>query len=117
MKDFLGNKLKVGDYVTRPGSGRAEGGLVLYKLVEIRDRFIVGLRLDTLCSFDKGVSGKRTAYIKKGRLRKATTILRVEPHPNQVKLFEHHEKNADLVSKWIHGSININWDKAKIEVK
>jgi len=108
MRDFIGNELKVGNFVAMGGSGntRAEYGMILLKVVETGEN----LKLVRLtATYPKG-----TAKIgwKKVTARKSNKYVLVNPSNKVQDLFDRavsgdlREGENRIIGRWVHGSLD-----------
>ena len=113
VKDFLGQELLDGDFVTYPGKGNgaAEYGLLLMRVEKISADSITAERLDP----NYGPDGKRQVIKRKKTTIKAVNrLVKVYPPKKMIEVFENPDKHFALVSKWIHGRTDINWETLTI---
>lgn len=117
IRDFLHQPLAVGDMVVRMGGGNrsCEYGMLLHEITGFSKGKIVTRRLNVHYSWHDE-SGNRLKECKvevkhtTTRISKPMTIVKVNPHPNQAKVFFDPQSYADLVGEWLHGQKNIDWD-------
>lgn len=122
MRDFLGQKLNVDDFVVAGGGGNttAEYGMVLYRIKKITPERIncKRLRVDYSWTDENGKRRKKcitTSKMSHASLSSPNKITKVTPHENQVKVFENPTKYPEVVGKWLHGAKSINWDKISLD--
>lgn len=106
MRDFLNQPLSVGDYLVKMGKGNgpAEYGMILHRIDGFGDGTVVTSRLSI--RYHPEVTVRHTT----ARTRKLMSLVKVTPHPNQVKVFENPEDYLELVGTWLHGQRDIDWD-------
>jgi len=108
-KDFLGQELRVGDFVAYPGGGNtsAEYGLLLMRVEEVRSDAVKVERLD--CQYKPNKVNRKYSTIKA-----LTKLVKVTPPLRMVEVFNEPDKHFDLVSKWVHGRTDIDWQTLKV---
>lgn len=111
MKDFLGRKILVGDFVARPGGGNTKGeyGLVLYKVCGFlpgSDGGKVSVkRLVSVCN-DSTIR----VYVRNSVVGNGNALVKVIPPEEVVSLFELAETESlsteqkVFVLEWLCGS-------------
>lgn len=109
MRDFLGQELKIDDFVTYPGSGnnQAEYGLILMRISKMSADALTALRLDTNY-------GKKIAMHKHVNIKASTRLLKIQPPPKMIEVFLNPNNHFELVSAWLHGRREINWETLAI---
>lgn len=109
MKDFLGQTLEQGDFLVYPGSGngKAEYGLILYRVLSVKPDSIRAERLQV--SYRPDVAVRKASTIKSG-----TKIVKIFPPPAMIKAFDAPEKNFEVVSEWVHGIKPIDWNTLQV---
>lgn len=119
MKDFLGQKLEIGDYIVLQGAGNrsAEYGLLLYQIVGF-GKSVQAERLSVdYIWYDKNrVRLDKVEIVvkkKKASLKKRSKIVKVNPPQGMVKVFQNPQEHAELIGKWVHGQTEIDWETLK----
>lgn len=120
MKDFLGQDLKIGDYIVLQGAGNrsAEYGLLLYQIIGFGDRTVQAERLSvSYIWYNPDGNRRKTAKVvvekKKGILKKRSKLVKVNPPQGMIKVFQNPQEYAELVGKWVHGQTEIDWQAIK----
>jgi len=108
VRDFLGQEININDYVCYPGGGntKAEYGLLLLKIVSIKDDSLRIERLDV----DYGQGRGRKILRKQSTIKAFSKIVKVKPSQKMIEVFEKPEDHFDLVGAWIHGRTDIDWE-------
>jgi len=113
MKDFLGNSIKIGDYIAAGGSGNSscEYGMILYEVTGFTDNGSVNvLRLKS--SYSKGIPNCK---IVKTNLINTNKCVIVHPFSEMIQLFERAKsKTLSLsdslkIADWLHGQKEMSW--------
>jgi hypothetical protein len=107
MKDFLGQPIKRGCFVTYPGRGNttAEYGLILYRVIDVTSKGVVAERISHQYEGNNEWSYCR----KKSTLKKTTKLVVVVPTEAMVDAFDDPDAYNVLVTKWLHGQEEIDW--------
>ncbi len=100
MKDFLGNDIKVGDFVAYPGAGNknAEYGLLLKKVINISSTHVEVEGLDMDYN-----SNPFTVERKKSRITNTNKLVVVQIPAYMLVLFNRAEDYPKEIGQWIHG--------------
>ncbi|MGE3483554.1 MAG: hypothetical protein AB7L09_02360 [Nitrospira sp.] len=116
VRDFLHQPINHGDYIVRMGGGNrsAEYGMILYQITNIAKGKITTKRLSVKYRwYEPDGSRRENAAVEVSstvvRISKTTSIVKVIPHANQVKVFSTPEDYPELVGAWLHGQ-DIDWD-------
>lgn len=113
MKDFLGNQIKIGDYIAAGGSGNGscEYGMILYEVTGFTDNGSVNvLRLKRTY-----VSKTPKCKVIKTNLCNTNKCVIVQPHQKMIQLFERAKSqtltDSDFyrIADWLHGQKEMNW--------
>lgn len=113
MKDFLGNEIKIGDYITSgaSGNGTCEYGMILYEVTGFTENGSVSvLRLKS--SYSKGILNCKIVKTSLCNLNKCVII---QPHHKMIELFERAKSKTLTLSDslkiadWLHGQKEMSW--------
>lgn len=112
-KDFLGQKLNTGDFIAYPGGGnsKCEYGTILKRITALRpDGGIQAERLYVTYPDHKTPKVSKSKSV----IKSLTKVVKVNPPPQAISLFENPELNPEVVATWVHGTNLIDWDASGI---